>query len=172
MSRLLLLAGADPDHRVVDCLGGAPLLCIYAHLGYLDMVQVLLEFGADVAVTNASEGTSALSFAAARGHLDILRALLQHGGAPVNAVDRNDVSALVAAARAGHLDVVGHLVSNCEWTTDAVLDLGLNEAVQQAMVAAAHHGHEQVLEFLLDMSEVKADQPDTLQGQTGKTVFL
>jgi len=39
--------------------------------------------------------------------------------------------------------------------------------VQQATVAAASCGHEQVLEFLLDMSEVKADMPDTLQGQTG-----
>ena len=166
VSRLLLLSGADPDHRVVDCLGGAPLLSVYAHLGYVDMVQALLEFGADVRATNSDDGTSALAFAAAKGHLDVVRTLLGHG-APVNAVDKSDVSALVAAARHGHLDVVGHLVTNCEWTTDAVLDLGLNEAVQQATVAAASSGHDQILEFLLDMSEVKADMPDTLHGQTG-----
>ena len=149
-----------------DCLGGAPLLSVFAHLGYVDMVQALVEFGADVGAVNSEAGSAPLAFAAAKGHLDVVRALLSHGAA-VNAVDRSDVSALVCAARQGHLDVVGHMVSNCEWNTDQVLDLGLNEAVQQAMVAAADKGHEQVLEFLLDMSEVKADLPDTLMGQTG-----
>ena len=40
------------------------------------------------------------------------------------------------------------------------------------MVAAAGKGHDQVLEFLLDMSEVKADMPDTLQGQTGTCIII
>ena len=40
------------------------------------------------------------------------------------------------------------------------------------MVAAAGKGHDQVLEFLLDMSEVKADMPDTLQGQTGGYIII
>ena len=156
----------DSFSRVSDCLGGAPLLSVFAHLGYVDMVHALVEFGADVGAVNSEAGSAPLAFAAAKGHLDVVRALLSHGAA-VNAVDRSDVSALVCAARQGHLDVVGHMVSNCEWNTDQVLDLGLNEAVQQAMVAAADKGHEQVLEFLLDMSEVKADLPDTLMGQTG-----
>jgi hypothetical protein len=41
------------------------------------------------------------------------------------------------------LNVVSHLLS-CDWSTDAVNDLGLAEAAQQAMVAAAQAGHEQV----------------------------
>ena len=68
-------------------------------------------------------GVAALSFAASKGHLEIVRILIQHG-ALVNAVDHSDSSALVAAAKNGHLDVVGHLVSNCEWSTDSVHDLG------------------------------------------------
>ena len=52
VSRLLLLAGASPDH-ISDCLGCAPLIGVYSHLGYTDMVAALIEFGADVNATNA-----------------------------------------------------------------------------------------------------------------------
>ena len=69
-------------------------------------------------------GVAALTFAASKGHLEIVRTLLQHG-ALVNAVDHSDSSALVAAAKNGHLDIVGHLLSNCEWATDSVHDLGM-----------------------------------------------
>ncbi len=41
------------------------------------------------------------------------------------------------------------------------------EAAQQACVAAAASGHDQVLEFLLDMSEVDVNRQDTLTGETG-----
>ena len=44
---------------------------------------------------------------------------------------------------------------------------GLPEAAQQACVAAAASGHDQVLEFLLDMSEVDVNRQDTLTGETG-----
>ena len=44
---------------------------------------------------------------------------------------------------------------------------GLSEAAQQACVAAAASGHDQVLEFLLDMSEVDVNRQDTLTGETG-----
>lgn len=164
VSKLLLLAGASPDH-ISECLNQAPLIAVYSHLGHVDMVATLMEFGADVNATN-TDGVGALAFAAARGHLDVVRVLLQ-GGAVVNAVDSSDASPLVVAARNGHLGVVGHLVDNCEWFTDSVHDLGLQEAAQQATVAAASEGHEQVLEFLLDMPEVDANKQDTLTGETG-----
>ena len=71
VSRLLLLAGASPNH-ITDYLGNAPALCIYAHEGFVEMVSLLLEFGADVELTN-SQGCTALSLAAARGHCDVVR---------------------------------------------------------------------------------------------------
>ena len=55
VSRLLLLAGASPDH-ISDCLGKSPLIGVYSHLGYVDMVNALIEFGADVNATN-TDGT-------------------------------------------------------------------------------------------------------------------
>ena len=51
VSRLLLLAGASPDH-ISDCLGKSPLIGVYSHLGYMDMVTALIDFGADVNATN------------------------------------------------------------------------------------------------------------------------
>ena len=51
VSRLLLLAGASPDH-ISDSLGKSPLIGVYSHLGYMDMINALIDFGADVNATN------------------------------------------------------------------------------------------------------------------------
>ena len=162
VSRLLLLAGASPDHNS-DYLNNAPLMCVFANQGYVDMVSLLIEFGADINSIN-SVGMTALMFACKQGHLDIVRVLIQHG-ATINLIDKCEMSALVFASKSGHLNTISYLVS-CDWVTDAINDLGLAEAAQQAMVVAAEKGHEQVLEFLLDMSEVNINRADTLTGNT------
>ena len=162
VSRLLLLAGASPDH-ISDYLNDAPLISVFSNQGFSDMVSLLIEFGADVNAANTA-GLTALMFAAKQGHLDIARLLIQHG-AQINLIDKNETSALVYAARSGHLNSISFLVS-ADWVTDSVNDLGLTEAAQQAMVASAEAGHEQVLEFMLDMSEVNINRPDTLTGNT------
>ena len=102
-----------------------------------------------------------------------------HAGAAINLVDKFETCALVFAARSGHLNVISHLVS-CDWPptgagpgtaaagqhASLINDLGLAEAAQQAAVAAAEAGHEQPLEFLLDMAEVDANAADSLAGNT------
>ena len=89
-------------------------------------------------------------------------------------MDKFETCALVFAARSGHLNVISHLVS-CDWPptgagtaghANLINDLGLAEAAQQAAVAAAEAGHEQPLEFLLDMAEVDANAADSLAGNT------
>lgn len=71
VSRLLLLAGASPNFKT-EYMGNAPVLCMYAHEGSVEMVSLLLEFGADLELTN-SQGCTALALAAARGHCDVVR---------------------------------------------------------------------------------------------------
>lgn len=77
VSRLMLLAGSSPN-QLSDCLGNAPLLCMYAYQGILSMVALLLEFGADLEMTN-SQGCSALSLACQKGHTDVARRLIAAG---------------------------------------------------------------------------------------------
>lgn len=73
----------------------------------------------------------------------------------------------------GHLNVVGYLLS-CDWPSDGFCsedahELTLAEAAQQALIVAAGQGHAQVLEFLLDMAEVRVNLPDSLRGHTALT---
>lgn len=171
VSRLLLLAGASPDHTT-EFLGDAPVLCMFAHEGVVQMVSLLLEFGANVELAN-SQGSTALSLASCRGHCDVVRQLIAAGASPGHA-DTGGRCPLVHAARNGRLNVVGYLLA-CDWIVTGSeqkeeSDVSLAEAAQQALVAAAAHGHTEVVEYLLDMAEVNADAADTLTGETALTV--
>ncbi|XP_020294791.1 protein TANC2 isoform X2 [Pseudomyrmex gracilis] len=173
VSRLLLLAGASPNH-ITEYLGNAPALCMYAHEGSVEMVSLLLEFGADVELTN-NQGCTALSLAAARGHCDVVRRLAA-AGASLGHADMAGQCPLVHAARHGRLSVVGYLLA-CDWivptenrTESGASEISREEAAQQAVVAAASQGHEAVVEYLLDMAEVIVDRPDTLIGETALTI--
>ncbi|KAJ8680121.1 hypothetical protein QAD02_015908 [Eretmocerus hayati] len=188
VSRLLLLSGASPNF-VTEYLGNAPALCMYAHEGSVEMVSLLLEFGADVEFTN-NQGCTALTLASARGHCDVVRRLAA-AGASLGHADMAGQCALVHAAKHGRLSVVGYLLA-CDWVTPATngsnsedsatataqpviskptpwTDVSREEAAQQAVVAAAAQGHEPVVEYLLDMSEVIIDRADSLVGETALT---
>ncbi|XP_076678225.1 zinc-RING finger and ankyrin repeat domain-containing protein rolling pebbles isoform X5 [Andrena cerasifolii] len=173
VSRLLLLAGASPNH-VTEYLGNGPALCMYAHEGSVEMVSLLLEFGADVELTN-SQGYTALSLAAARGHCDVVRRLAA-AGASLGHTDMAGQCPLVHAARHGRLSVVGYLLA-CDWLvptseneSESSQEISREEAAQQAVVAAAAQGHESIVEYLLDMAEVIVDRPDSLIGETALTI--
>lgn len=99
------------------------------------MVALLIEFGADVSLTNG-EGVTALGLAAAQGHCDVVRLLVQ-AGASLTAKDNQSSTPMVQAAASGHLNVVGYLLS-CDWP--GTPDLLKNQS-HQALVAAASNGH-------------------------------
>lgn len=50
---------------------------------------------------------------------------------------------LVHAARSGCLQVAGYLLS-CDWVVNNCSEVSLGEAVQQALIAAAAQGHNEV----------------------------
>ncbi|XP_054264581.1 protein TANC2 isoform X4 [Macrosteles quadrilineatus] len=167
VSRLLLLSGANADH-ITEFLGQAPVLCLFSHEGAVEMVALLLEFGASVDHPN-SQGCTPLGLAAGRGHIEVVRQLVS-AGASLGRSDTAGRCALVHAARNGHLDVVAHLLA-CDWVVGPGADeVQLREAAQQALVAAAAQGHNEIVEYLLDMSEVVADSQDSLTGETALTV--
>ena len=55
----------------------APLLALFAHEGYEEMVALLLEFGSDVNCRNA-DGITPLMFACQKGNPEVARTLVQH----------------------------------------------------------------------------------------------
>lgn len=68
-----MLGGANVNYRT-EVLNNAPVLCVHSHLGYMDMVALLLEFGASVDAPSES-GLMPLGYAAAGGHMSIVSAL-------------------------------------------------------------------------------------------------
>ncbi|XP_042361228.1 LOW QUALITY PROTEIN: protein TANC2-like [Plectropomus leopardus] len=177
VSRLLILGGADVDHRS-DVLNGAPLLCVHAHLGHGDAVALLLDLGAQVDA-QTHDGLTALGFAAAAGHLDIVTTLSQHA-AKVGHVDSSGRCVLVLAAQRGHLEVLRFLLKRADWSCTSCRPAGDKQeggALQQALTAAASMGHPEVLSYLLDLPEEDEEEeerpeintPDSLWGETALT---
>ncbi|XP_055636122.1 protein TANC2 isoform X2 [Toxorhynchites rutilus septentrionalis] len=166
VSRLLLLAGASPDH-ITSFLGNATVLCIAAHEGIVPMVSLLLEFGADVEKVN-SQGCTPLILAAAKGHCDVVRQLVAAGSA-LGQTDTSQRCALVHAAIVGKLKVVKYLVA-CDWNTRSNSnDVTLEQAAQQALIAAASQGNTEIVEDFLDMGEVQVNRLDIITGETALT---
>uniref|UniRef100_A0A3B3SM48 TANC1/2-like winged helix domain-containing protein n=1 Tax=Paramormyrops kingsleyae TaxID=1676925 RepID=A0A3B3SM48_9TELE len=143
VSRLLMLGGANVNYRT-EVLNNAPVLCVHAHLGYMDTVSLLLEYGASVDAASES-GLTALAYAASSGHLAIVTALCRKR-AKVDHLDKNGQCALVHAALRGHMEVVKFLIQ-CDWTMGGQQQGVFNKshAVQQALIAAASMGFTEAL---------------------------
>lgn len=124
VARVLLDANANP--RSCDALGGTPLhsACFW---GNINIVQALIEAGADVAaVTNSKSSSSPLHYAARQGHALVAQILIQSFAARaqglnphmptleayVNGKNSNKQTALHLAAFGGHMQVVELLLCN------------------------------------------------------------
>ncbi|XP_077357706.1 protein TANC2 isoform X1 [Festucalex cinctus] len=182
VSRLLMMGGANVNYRT-EVLNNAPVLCVHAHLGYMDMVALLLEFGA-YADAPSESGLTPLSYAAAGGHMTIVTALCRKR-AKVDHLDRNGQCALVHAALRGHMEVVKFLIQ-CDWSggsaqhspqTQQRATFTKSHAVQQALVAAASMGYTEIVSYLLDLPEKDEEEVeraqinnfDSLWGETALT---
>lgn len=151
-----MLAGADPNARV-KCgnIENCPLLCVVAANGQQDLVNLLLEFGADASL-GAANGMTPLMFAARAGQIDMVQLLHQHG-ANLSQMDLSNNCALVHAAQNGHVTLVSFLLQ-CDWSEDSsgssdadTSSGGISQesplkrkAIQRAFVLAAGGGHSQV----------------------------
>ncbi|XP_026488540.2 protein TANC2 isoform X4 [Vanessa tameamea] len=173
VSRLMLLAGGSPN-QITDCLGNAPLLCMYAYQGIISMVGLLIEFGADLEMTN-SQGCSALSLACQRGHTDVARMLIA-SGASLSHTDTAEQTPLVHAAKNGHRDTVIYLLG-CQTGKEDRNSIEIDEdnieqlvpGSRHALIAAAQNGHLDIVEYLLDTAELIPDGICPVTGETALT---
>ncbi|KAM6943421.1 protein TANC1-like [Xenentodon cancila] len=176
VSRLLMLGGASVTW-CTEVIGHAPILAVHAHLGHVEMVALLLEMGAPVEGTTGS-GMSPLCLAAAAGHTEIVN-LLCKKGVKVGHVDKSGQCALVHAGLKGHAEIINILLGQ-DWGPEIPTDpqqqhgnesaSAKEQAVQQAVIAAASMGHTQVVKSLLDLKDeqlaVQMDAHDSLWGET------
>ena len=159
--RMLLEAGADPNRQLLS--GETPVM-VAARAGSAEVVRQLAAAGADLD-RQGSRGQTALMWAAAQRHPEVVEALLE-AGADLNV--RSDVwtqvmavpphsrpeynreiphggnTALLFAVRAGDLPSARILVAAGADVDDA------DAWGVSAAVLAAHGGHRELLEFLLE----------------------
>ena len=105
----LLEKGVEPD-VVVD-----PFTPCYAaaQMGWLDLVELLLERGADPNKARTDTGETPCYAAAERGKLDVVRLLLERGADPNKARTDNGETPCIVAGRNGHDEVVEVLQCRC-----------------------------------------------------------
>ncbi|KAL0280589.1 UNVERIFIED_CONTAM: hypothetical protein PYX00_001841 [Menopon gallinae] len=139
---------------------GQTALNLAARHGYLEVVQVLLNAGADCNHADC-EGWTALRAAAWGGHTSVVELLLKHG-ADVDVADCDQRTALRAAAWGGHDDIVRLLVAH-KANVNQTDDEG-----RTALIAASYMGHSEIVEHLLDNgAEINHEDAD---GRTALSV--
>ncbi|XP_069573130.1 ankyrin repeat domain-containing protein 50 [Brachyistius frenatus] len=163
VASLLLERRANPGHRDHD--GMTPLL-LAAYEGHEDVVELLLEAGADVDETAGPEGNAPaaaavtpLLAAAAMGHMKTVSRLL-FWGAAVDAIDCEGRTALCLAAARGSVEVAR-----------ALLDRGLDENHKDdlgwtPLHAAACEGHRAVCAALTERGSMARVGEMDIEGRT------
>ena len=146
--RVLQKYGADFNilHEDADEVGIVRVRsCIYiaAGTGYLDIVNLLCENGADFTIKCTSKLADPMFIAAQEGKLDVIKALVGFG-AYIDPSDTTvDCSPLFIAAKNGHLDVVKYLASQ-----GASVHVKATHCEVTPMIAASFHGHIRMMKLL------------------------
>jgi len=110
----------------------------------LEVVQALLETGADPNAKNSKTGRTALYYAAGFGHLEVVKALIAKK-AHINQTDNDGNMPLRSAAIHGKVDVVQALLEAGAEPNAKNSKTGLT-----ALHEAAAYGHLEVIEALID----------------------
>ncbi|OAA59296.1 Ankyrin repeat-containing domain protein [Cordyceps fumosorosea ARSEF 2679] len=126
-----------------------------AAAGFADIVQVLIDFGADISATD-DLGNTPSHFAAVRGQADVIRILGKHGSR--FSVHNNDgYSPLDFASRQGHVNVVEAILE--QELSAADIDQVSGDNIT-SMHAACIMGHVEIVKLLLQAGADPENQHD------------
>lgn len=137
------ILGQNPKPNLVD-EAGSPLLVIAASKGFEEVVDVILDAGADINGLNRV-GQTALARAAYFGHYNIVRELISRGAGVNDAGEQYNLTPLISAANGGETNV-GKLL----------IDFGANLDDQDALngftpiMFATAYGHADFVKLLID----------------------
>lgn len=161
-ARVALEGGLDPNTRLLDTPEFDPTgrqiaylslerrrlaptaLIIAASLGYIEMAETLLEFGADLFLKNGINtlGSNALHAAASAGRREMMALFLRHSG--LDSIRGSDFeTALISAAYGGNNAVITLLLENGA-------NVNLQDDFDTPLTAAASSSHDATVTLLLE----------------------
>jgi hypothetical protein len=120
-----------------------PEMCVASFYGHLEMLHLLVEYGADVNSTGGIYGFP-LQAASLRGHLGVVRWLTRNG-ADVHVQGGDYGSALQAASFKGHQDIIQFLVEHGANVN------ALGGCFGSALQAASYKGNINIVQLLVEL---------------------
>lgn len=101
---LYLINGGNINHKANDGLYEWTALITACYNGYINIVELLLENGANPNITDTHDWTP-IMWSSIHGHKEIIYLLIQYGGI-FNYINYDNQSALSLASKYGHLDII------------------------------------------------------------------
>lgn len=147
ITRLLIEAGANPD--IQNRVGQTPL-AFAARFGYDSLVNLFLERGADVNLTDTHYQLTPLIGAAISGNTDIGSKLLEHGAEIDHIETINQCSALHWALFYGNNDFISMLLNN-----GATYDMTVLDGRYTAYTLAKYYQNQEIVEVIDSLRRMK-----------------
>jgi ankyrin repeat protein len=138
----LLKQGANPNQRYDD---GCTALYVAVEFGYSKIVELLVEFGADVNAKKLDSGETPLLFAIELGHLNIVQFLLSHGADANEPNSMGDPPIYFAAFSNHHAIAISQALISAGANVNA-----LNSKHQSALHAASQNGNVDIVRLLIN----------------------
>ncbi|KAK2669720.1 hypothetical protein RAB80_015246 [Fusarium oxysporum f. sp. vasinfectum] len=152
MMKLMNVAVILVNERNDD--GGCTLLNAACAKGYVEVVKMLLERGADV-TSKANNGVTPLEAASAEGHVEVVKMLLQKG-ADLTTKNNDGWTPLNAASSRGHAEVVKILLEKGADVTTK------NDSGRTPFMSASAKGHVDIVKLLFGAARLNTIETDNV----------
>jgi ankyrin repeat domain-containing protein 17 len=120
------------------------------------MIELLLQYNADVNASNQTTGLTPLMYAIRNRHLQSVQLLLQNG-ADISAKDLNQKSALIHAASSNSTEIFA-LIFDTDWQSEEEQSV----VVRQAFHEAIQSGNIHLCKYILDTTDISIDLSTSL----------